>query len=164
MADKVKTEAIAVTRRPAVCEDEAFLYELYCSTRSHDLGTAELELQQLGPILRMQFLGQRQQYAVDFPDADHQIILLNGEPVGRSIVERTAEQILIVDLAILSQHTGAGIGTMVVKELQHEARDAAKPLRITVEKSHPALGHWERMGFKKIEETQINFFLEWVAP
>jgi len=157
----VTNQERVVAFRPATPADDDFLYELYRSTRTEDLGAVELHSDQLELITRMQFNAQRQQYASDFPDADHEIILVNNKSIGRSIVDRTTERILLVDLAILTEYRNAGIGTIVVKRVQAEARVSGRPLRITVEKTHPVLPHWERMGFKRIAATAINFYLEW---
>ena len=164
MTDGVKKEAIAVTLRPAVPEDEAFLYELYCSTRMIDIGMAALDPAQQAAILEMQFNGQRQQYEMDFPEADHDIILLEGRPIGRVMVQRTAEQNLGVDIALLQAHRNSGIGGMLINDLLDEARNAGRPFRIHVERLNPAVRLYERLNFRTIGETLTHFLMEWRAP
>jgi len=161
MTDEMKNDAMPVTLRPAHPDDEDFLYELYCSTRAHDIGVAGLELAQQATILKMQFVGQQQQYATDFPDADHDIILLEGRPIGRVMVQRTAEQNLGVDIALLPAHRNSGIGGMLINELLEEAGKAGKPFRIHVERLNPAVRLYERLGFRTIGDTPTHFLLEW---
>ena len=163
MTNDAKEQGIPVTLRPAVPEDEAFLYELYCSTRATDIGRAGLQPAHQAAILEMQFLSQRRQYEMDFPAADHEIILLEGLPVGRVMVSRTGEQNLGVDIALLPEHRNSGIGGMLISELLDEARNAGKPFRIHVERLNPAVRLYTRLGFKTVSETPTHFLMEWIA-
>lgn len=153
-----------VSLRPVHADDEAFLYELYCSTRTIDIGMAGLEPAQQTAILEMQFIGQRRQYEMDYPEADHDIILLEGRPIGRVMVQRTAGQNLGVDIALLPEHRNSGLGGMLLNELLDEARNAGKPFRIHVERFNPAVRLYERLGFRTIGETPTHFLMEWRAP
>jgi len=164
MTDEGNNEATSVTLRPAVPEDEAFLYELYCSTRAHDIGVAGLGPAQQDLILKMQFTGQQQQYRMDFPEADHDIILLEGRPIGRVMVQRTRERNTGVDIALLPEHRNSGIGGMLIKNLLIEAQEAGKPFRIHVERLNPALRLYERLGFKTVGETPTHSVMEWTSP
>jgi len=157
----MKNDAMPVTLRPAHPDDEDFLYELYCSTRAHDIGVAGLMPAKQAAILEMQFNGQRQQYEMDFPEADHDIILLEGRPIGRVMVQRTAEQNIGVDIALLPEHRNSGIGGTLINQLLDEARNAGKPFRIHVERLNPAVRLYERLGFRTIGETPTHFLLEW---
>jgi len=161
MTDEMKNDAMRVTLRPAHPDDEDFLYELYCSTRAHDIGVAGLMPAKQAAILEMQFNGQRQQYEMDFPEADHDIILLEGRPIGRVMVQRTAEQNIGVDIALLPEHRNSGIGGTLINQLLDEARNAGKPFRIHVERLNPAVRLYERLGFRTIGETPTHFLLEW---
>ena len=152
-----------VSLRPVRADDEDFLYELYCSTRMIDIGRAGLEPAQQAAILEMQFIGQRMQYEMDFPEADHDIILLKGQPIGRVMVHRTAEQNLGVDIALLPAHRNSGIGGMLINDLLDEARNAGKPFRIHVERLNPAVRLYMRLGFRTVGETPTHFLMEWRA-
>jgi GNAT superfamily N-acetyltransferase len=152
-----------VSLRPVHKDDEAFLYELYCSTRLSDIGMAGLEPAQQAALLEIQFIGQRQQYEADFPEADHDIILLEGRPIGRVMVNRTAEANLGVDIALLPAHRNSGIGGMLINDLLDEARNAGKPFRIHVERFNPAVRLYERLGFETIGETPTHLLMEWNA-
>jgi ribosomal protein S18 acetylase RimI-like enzyme len=43
-----------------------------------------------------------------------------------------------------------------------EAERAGKPVRIHVEKLNPALRLYERLGFTRIADKGVYWFLEWV--
>ena len=81
--------------------------------------------------------------------------------VGRLYVARWTGEIRIVDIALLPEFCNRGIGTTLLRQLQAEAQDAGKPLRIHVERFNPALRLYDRLGFRQIEDKGVYLFLEW---
>jgi ribosomal protein S18 acetylase RimI-like enzyme len=92
------------------------------------------------------------------------VILVDQQPAGRLYVARWPEEIRIVDIALLPQYRNAGVGTTLLQELQVEAVQAGKPLRIHVEQFNPALGLYRRLGFRVIEDRGVYFLMEWTPP
>jgi ribosomal protein S18 acetylase RimI-like enzyme len=86
---------------------------------------------------------------------------VQGVPAGRLYVDRGKKETLIIDIALLPEHRRAGIGTKLLRELQHEARMAGKALTIHVEKFNPALRLYQRLGFQQLEDKGVYLFLEW---
>ena len=78
--------------RPATPEDDAFLFALYASTRAEELDAWGLSGPAREAFLRMQFTAQQQHYRAQLPRADHQIILLDGAPAGRLLVDRREDE------------------------------------------------------------------------
>ena len=60
-----------------------------------------------------------------------------------------------MDIALLPEHRGAGIGAQLLRELQEEARSAGKSLTIHVERFNPALRLYERLGFRQVEDKGV---------
>ena len=83
------------------------------------------------------------------PGASFDVIVVDGQPVGRLYVARWSDEIRIVDIALLSDYCNRGIGTTLLRGLQSEAAAAGKPLRIHVERFNPALRLYERLGFRR---------------
>jgi GNAT superfamily N-acetyltransferase len=150
-----------VSLRPVKPTDEEFLYELFRQTI--DDGLMTLNAAQQAAILRLQFKAQLETYKAEFPNADHQIIMLDGLAIGRVMVERTSTEHRGVDIALLRDHRSGGIGAMLIGELLDEAARCGKPFRISVVRSNPALHLYQRLGFKLTEETPTHFLLEWVS-
>jgi ribosomal protein S18 acetylase RimI-like enzyme len=96
-------------------------------------------------------------------DASFDLILLDGQPVGRLYVARWSDEIRIVDIALLPAYCNRGLGTTLVRALQGEAAASGKPLRIHVERFNPALRLYERLGFRLVEDRGVYLFLEWRA-
>ncbi|MGH9242345.1 MAG: hypothetical protein ACRD3G_30220, partial [Vicinamibacterales bacterium] len=88
--------------RPVRPDDEAFLYEVYASTRREELALTDWDEDKKTRFLQMQFGAQHQYYQDYYPDTDFLIILLDELPVGRLYLARWPGEIRIVDLALLA--------------------------------------------------------------
>ena len=154
--------AIAVTLRPVTPEDEAFLFEVYAGTRQEELALVPWDDAQKQAFLAFQFNAQHQHYQREFADADFHVILDEGTPVGRLYVDRRADEIRILDLALLPDHRGRGLGSAQLGALLAEAEAAGKPVRIFVESHLPhARRLFERLGFNEIENHGVSALMEW---
>ncbi len=143
-------------------DDQAFLLEVYASTRREELALVDWDEDEKARFLQMQFAAQHQYYQDYYTEADFLIILLDELPVGRLYLARWPGEIRIVDLALLPAHRNAGIGTRILSDVLAEATLAGKPVRIHVEKLNPALRLYERLGFTRIADKGVYWFLEWV--
>jgi ribosomal protein S18 acetylase RimI-like enzyme len=150
-----------VTVREVRAEDEAFLYELYLSTRSEEIAAWGLEGAMLDNVMRLQFRAQQSHYSAQAFPVDHRIILVEDRPVGHIVVIRTDQEIRLGDIALLPEHRGRGIGAFFVEELFDEARETHKPVTLHVEKSNRAVRLYERMGFSVSGDTGTHFKMEW---
>ena len=90
-----------------------------------------------------------------------QIVLLEGKPVGRWLVERREQEIRGVDLALLPADRNRGLGSFLIRRLQDEARRADQPLRLQVIRFSRAVNLFERLGFTRTSETGTHFQMEW---
>ena len=151
----------SIALRPITPADEPFLASLYASTRADELAQTNWSDEQKAMFCRMQFNAQTTDYQRNYPDASFDVIERNGVAAGRLLVLRTDEKIHVIDIALLPEHRGAGIGTKFLKELQDEAKAAGKPLSIHVEQFNPARRLYERLGFQQVEEKGVYLLLQW---
>jgi ribosomal protein S18 acetylase RimI-like enzyme len=156
----VSNEATTISLRPAVSEDEAFLFEVYASTRRAEMLAWGWEEAQQNAFLKMQFKAQHQAYEMEDEGTDTKIILLDGKPAGRLIVNRTDDEIRLTDIALLTEYRSCGIGTALIKDLFAEASGAGKPVRLHVLKNNRAIRLYERLGFKTTGENGMHFQME----
>jgi len=150
-----------ITFRPAGPDDEAFLLKVYASTRAEELAVVPWTEAQREAFLRMQLQAQHLHYRQKYPEGEYLVILDEDRAVGRLYIARLQEQIRIMDISILPEDRGRGLGTSILRDLMAEAARAEKPLRIYVETFNPSLSLFERLGFSKIEEEGINLLMEW---
>ncbi len=112
-------------------------------------------------ILKLQFTAQQRHYDIAFAGADHQIIILNEQPAGRIMVYRSESEVRLVDIALLSEHRGKGVGAMIVSSLIEESRAASKPVTLHVAKDNRAARLYERLGFQITGDTGSHYKMEW---
>lgn len=151
----------AITLRPIVSDDRSFLLAVYASTRQLELAAVEWEAAQKAAFVAMQFEAQHAYYQEHYAGAAFDVILVDGQPAGRLYVAREADEIRIVDIALLPDFCNRGLGTTLLRGLQSEAAAAGKPLRIHVERFNPALRLYERLGFYPIADRGVYLFMEW---
>jgi ribosomal protein S18 acetylase RimI-like enzyme len=147
-------------RRAATPPDEDFLCRLHRSTRETEVAAWGLPAEQQEALLLLQYKAQSAHYSRSFPSADHQIITIDGKSVGTTLVDRSADEIRLVDIAILPEHRNAGLGTALVRELLDESVACGKPMRLHVFKPSPAVRFYERLGFHRIGDDQVYWVLE----
>lgn len=146
---------------PARPEDEPFLYQLYASTRAAEMLAWGFDERAQHAFLTMQWTAQTRSYAAHYPDADHRILLYQNLRAGRILIARTERAITLVDLALLPEHHGRGIGTSLLQDLQREATATDRPLCLSVLKTNPARRLYERLGFTSTGDNELYDFLEW---
>jgi len=153
-----------VSLRPVTPEDDAFLAAVYASSRAEELAITGWTEEQKTEFCRRQFDAQSAYYAENYPGASFQVIERDGWPVGRLYVDRWEKEIRIVDITLLPEFRGSGMGTKLLRELQDEARAAGKSLTIHVERFNRALRLYEKLGFKQIEDKGVYLLMEWKSP
>jgi ribosomal protein S18 acetylase RimI-like enzyme len=158
------TAAVDVSFRPELPEDEAFLAKLYASTRAGEMALTGWDTAQQEAFLRQQFQFQTAHYRKHYGDASFRIILRDGAPIGRLYVHFGAQEIRLMDIALLPEHRGAGLGGSILENLLREAAQLGKTVTLHVERFNPALRFYQRLGFRVIEDQQINFYMEWRPP
>jgi ribosomal protein S18 acetylase RimI-like enzyme len=146
-----------ITLRPFTNEYQDFLFHLFANTRQHEIASLGWSAAQQEAFLRMQFNAQQRWYEAAYAEAEHQLIFLEpeGPPVGRMLVARGIQENHLIDIALLSEHRGNGIGTELLRELITQSQQKGVPLRLQVLKGNPAARLYERLGFKKTGEDQM---------
>jgi ribosomal protein S18 acetylase RimI-like enzyme len=151
----------AVELRPAGPQDAELLFRVYASTRAEELSVVAWDGGQKEAFLRAQFDAQNRWYREHYKRATFDVVLVGGEPGGRFYVHRGESEIRIVDIALLPEHRGGGVGTALLRELLDEADAAGKRVTIHVERFNAALRLYERLGFSVAEDKGVYLLLEW---
>ena len=145
--------------RPA---DEGFLLRLFASTRP-DVAVSNLGPQEKQQFLEMQFRAQTTHYEAKFSQADFLIVLAGKTAVGRISVDRSGDELRVIDIALLPQFRGQGIGTRLISDILAESQLTGKPVRLHVKKvDRRAIEFYGRLGFVKVGEIPTHQLMEWV--
>jgi ribosomal protein S18 acetylase RimI-like enzyme len=150
-----------IALRPIAPEDDSFLAGVYASTRTEELAVTGWSDEEKAVFCRRQFDAQSAHYRENYPGASLQIIERDEIPIGRLYVAHWEREIRIMDIALLPEHRGAGLGTKLLRDLQEEARSAGKSLTIHVERFNPALRLYQRLGFQQIEDKGVYLLMRW---
>lgn len=148
-----------VTLRPALDSDLELIHRIYASTRTEELAPVPWTLEQKAAFLRSQSELQHRHYHTTRPDASYDLILYDGQPVGRLYVARMPGEIRIMDIALLPDYRARGLGTCLLEQLCAEADRTGCSLTAHVERNNPALRLYQRLGFQRTDEEGPYFKL-----
>jgi ribosomal protein S18 acetylase RimI-like enzyme len=133
---------------------------VYASTRTEELAVVPWDEEQKAAFLRVQFDAQDAWWHENYAQASFGVVVVDGESAGRLYVHRGRTEIRIVDIALLPEHRGGGVGTRLLENLLAEADEGGKSVTIHVERMNPALRLYERLGFSVAEDKGVYLFLE----
>ena len=150
-----------ITFRTITDDDLPFLARLYASTREEEVAVTGWSEEEKENFLQMQFRAQHAHYQEHYAGAQFNLILVGGEPAGRIYVDRREDEHRIVDIALLPEHRGKGIGGGIMQDLLDEAARAGKLVRIHVERNNHAMQLYNRLGFQKVGDTGVYLLMEW---
>jgi ribosomal protein S18 acetylase RimI-like enzyme len=156
-----RLDAGAISLQRAQPADQPFLFEVYSSTRASEMALTGWLPTQQEQFLKMQFEAQNTSYRMQFPNAEYWVIRSEHVAAGRIIVNRTADEILLVDIALLPEHRNKKIGSFLLDRIFEEARQSGKTVRVHVERFNPALRWYDRNGFRTISESEIYLEMVW---
>ncbi len=150
-----------IALRPETTKDEAFLRQLYASTRAEEMAPVPWPEAQKAAFLNMQFDLQHAHYRRHYPDAEFLLIQREETPVGRYYLHRGGAAFLLIDIALLPDFRGQGIGGGLLRKLLAEAGAAGKPVRLHVEPASRAERLYLRLGFSAVEDQGMHRLMEW---
>jgi ribosomal protein S18 acetylase RimI-like enzyme len=133
---------------------------VYASTREEELALVPWDAATKDAFVRMQFAAQDSYYRQQFPDTSFDVVTVDGVPAGRLYVDRREAEIRIIDIALLPEHRGHGIGTALLAPILEEADESGKTVSIHVEHNNPARRLYDRLGFVELEEQGVYLLLE----
>ena len=153
--------ALGIGYRPAEDADLPFLFEVYAATRAEELaGTGwPIELQRV--FLGQQFDAQHAHYRTHYPEAEWLVIEQAGRAIGRLYLEEWPSQFRIIDIALLPEARGRGIGGAILEDCLAMAAATGKAASIHVEKTNPAMTLYRRLGFVTAEDKGVYDLMEW---
>jgi GNAT superfamily N-acetyltransferase len=150
-----------VELRPATDADRDFLFRLYASTREEELRLVDWTDERKETFLRQQFAAQDLHYRENYPGAQRDIILIAGQPAGRLYIHRGSDEIRLMDIALVPEFRGAGLGTQLIQDVLAEGERVGKPVTIHVEVFNPARRLYERLGFTNKVDKGVYWLMEW---
>ncbi len=148
--------------RPVSAEDQEFLTDLFIEVRSNQYALSGWDEEQIRALLRTQFEFQQQSYRMQFPGAIHSIVQSHGVRIGRIIINRTDNELRLVDISLLPEFRNAGTGTALISSLIDEAREQNAKILLTVASDNTrAFRLYKRLGFRETGTDEFYISMEW---
>lgn len=141
-------------------EDLPFLRALYASTRAEEMAPVPWPDEQKRAFLDHQFELQRTQYRQHYIGAEWLVIERDAVPIGRLYLKRSGGEVRLMDVALVPEARGAGLGTRLTQVLIDWASAQGLPVTLHVEPFNPAYRLYQRFGFEYRRSTGIYHFLE----
>jgi ribosomal protein S18 acetylase RimI-like enzyme len=128
--------------RPALEEDVPFLLDLRLTTMSGHQTASGVHLSRSEQLQRLM---ERFECA--------RIVLLAGEPVGLFKVARDGKEWNLLQIQLIPEKQGCGLGGSIIGQLIAEAAHAGASLHLRVLRTNPARRLYERLGFRVVNES-----------
>lgn len=96
---------------------------------------------------------------------NHVAIVVNGKRVGIAQIEETADLLSLLQIEILPEYQGAGIGSAVIRSLMERANSTAKTMELNVFLSNSGARRlYERLGFVAVDTSDRDVKMRYVPP
>jgi GNAT superfamily N-acetyltransferase len=152
MRRKMDTEKVSL--RAATAEDSGFAFKV----KKAALG------QYVRDIHGWDEDEQRRLHRRRFDPAATRIVMLHGRDIGLVAIRERADCIRLLQLFLLPEAQGEGIGSHVLTQVLREADRVHRPAVLRVLKSNPrAKAFFERHGFTLVGETETHYNMERVS-
>lgn len=144
-----------LTLRPITETDTGFLRALYASTREDEMRNVPWDLTAKEAFLDQQFDAQHRYYQAHYQGADFSLVLDGGQPIGRLYLFRGPATYNLIDIALIADRRGRGIGRHLLDHVLAEADALGRSIRLFVEPANPARRLYERLGFRETGQHQV---------
>ena len=148
LLDVSALSAAGIALRPVAETDMPFLRQLYRSTRWEELAPTSWPDEAKIAFLNQQFGFQRRHYEMAHAGAEFYVIERHGDPIGRIYLDRTGRDLGLIEISLLPQWRGQGLGTALLDRLRQEVREGRSDrVSLNVLATNPARRLYARLGF-----------------
>lgn len=156
-----------LSMRPADPDDEPFMRQLRQEIDSERLFLhmwPEEDEKMARQLLDMQFRAHSTHHKNADWDKKDVIVELDKVPAGRFILMQDSNEIRLADIEVARQFRGMGIGAAIIDGIKGESIQSKRPIRLYVDKHNQAVHFYHQLGFRVIQDCEMNFFMEWTPP
>lgn len=151
------TAAVAgLSLRPATPDDEPFLRRVYESTRAYELAVLGWDDATRSAFIDQQHSAQAADYRRRHPDARFLVVEVDAAPVGRLYLAESESTVYVLDISLLPDHRGRGVGQALLEQVVAEG----KAVSLSVLRWNPAQRLYLRLGFAVVAEDDVYLRME----
>ena len=152
-----------ISFRPVEARDANFLRALYRSVREAELAPTGWDEAAKRAFTDSQFDHQDRWYRDQYPGARLLVIEERGRPIGRLYLCEFPGELRIMDIALVAERRGKGLGTALIDWIKHLAAPEARCVTLYVEPFSRARGLYSRLGFAEESADAFHLRMRW-AP
>lgn len=141
-------------------KDLPLIEQLYRNTREKELTLTNWPEAQKQRFITMQSMARLAEYKKSFPHTSHRIIFYQKKPAGALYLGESDHEIRVLDISLLPDFRGKGIGRNILTDLLFSAAQKNKSVSLHVLCDSPAKKLYEDLGFKKVSETNTHVYME----
>lgn len=149
--------------RPETPEDTDFIRDLFASVRGPEFAAMGWPPALLHDLLVSQSTMQNRHYASVYPNALRLIIMAGGIPVGRLYLHPRHEGLRVVDIALLPDWRGRGLGGDLLRAVQAMAAACKDGVSLSVTRTNPARHLYQRLGFTEQPGAGPDMEMQWTT-
>jgi ribosomal protein S18 acetylase RimI-like enzyme len=154
---------LGIGLRPMSDADLPFTAALYASTRAEELAPVPWPAEAKQAFLAQQHAAQHAHYQQHYQGMEAWIVERGGAAVGRLYLYQMPGEIRIVDISLVPEARGEGIGAALLHDVLAQA-PRGDTVTIHVEKNNPARSFYARLGFTILDADRGAYDLwEWRA-
>lgn len=158
-------QARGIALRHECAQDLPPLRDLFRQQRWHAFAALPWDDLAKAALLDQQFDAQRRSYMGYFPDAQLLVLIEHERVVGRLYLAATdAGELRILDIALLAECRGQGIGSALIGAVQGWAAAHGRCVGLQVYKDNRAAALYRQLGFRVIADTGIAWQMRWDQP
>ncbi|GGO81514.1 N-acetyltransferase GCN5 [Marinobacterium nitratireducens] len=143
--------------------DYPFIERLYASTRAAEMASCGWPPVAVAEFLRHQCQLQYLHYRDHFPDAEFWIVERQGTAIGRLYLSWGDTTLQLIDIALLPEHRGKGIGSALLDMLLTRADKHQLAVGLHVEIDNPARLLYLRLGFETLNDEGLYLRMQRAA-
>ncbi len=154
-----------VTMRPETAADEPFLRRLIFETIAAELGASQWPEPMRSHLLGIQYRARRQPQGENSSRAASKVIDADGADAGWAMFMPLADEIRLIEIMILPELRGRGIGTAAMRLILAIAAEHGKPVRLHVNvANYSAIRLYERLGFRRTGGDDVQQTMQYLPP
>ena len=145
--------------RPIASGDAPTLLAIFAATREAERAHFHGSAAQWQAFLEQQFLAQHTHYTTAYAQPSLQLVLRGEEVLGRLYVDRSPQEIRLLDIALLPEHRRQGTGRRLLQALIDESDALGIALGLHVEKNNPILDYYQRLGLVTAADRGVYWYM-----
>jgi len=149
--------------RHETADDIPFLRRLFETVRQADFAELQWPDAIKQEFFDSQFLFQRSHRQQAYAGADRLIVMQGATSIGNLCLWEGSEEMRLVDISLLPDWRGRGLGTALLKALQKHAAHRNYTVNLSVREDNPARQLYRKLGFIETRSEGPDLLMRWIG-